>query len=78
MKILKKSAPFLGVALFWLLLWQLAAWKTGTALLLPSPLETLTRLWELAHTAEFFKITALTSVGNKGAVTLLDECGISF
>lgn len=58
MKILKKSAPFLGVALFWVLLWQLAAWKTGTALLLPSPLETLTRLGELARTSEFFIITA--------------------
>jgi NitT/TauT family transport system permease protein len=60
MKIIKKSAPFLGVALFWVLLWQLAAWKTGTPLLLPSPLETLTRLWELAHTSEFFKITAFS------------------
>ncbi len=58
MKILKKSAPILGVALFWALVWHFAAWKTGSTLLLPSPVQTFARLGELARTSEFWIITA--------------------
>ncbi len=62
MKILKKSAPVLGVALFWALIWHFAAWRTGNALLLPSPAQTLARLGELARTPEFWVITAKSLV----------------
>lgn len=58
MKLIKKSVAVLGVALFWLLLWQLAAYRTGSALLLPSPAEAISRLWELAQSASFWRITA--------------------
>lgn len=58
MKILKKSVPVFGVALFWILLWQLAAWRAGSELLLPSPIDTACRLFELAAQAEFWLIAA--------------------
>ena len=44
----------LGWVLVWVLLWQLAAWKIGVVLLLPSPLAVLRRLMELGGTAAFW------------------------
>lgn len=44
----------LGWVLVWLVLWQLAAWKVGLELLLPSPVAVLRRLGELAATASFW------------------------
>lgn len=60
MKVLKKAALTLGVALFWLALWQGAAMTVGNSLILPSPFETLSRLCELAATADFWVFTALS------------------
>ena len=39
---------------FWLGVWQLAAWAVGRELLLPGPLAVGARLLELARTADFW------------------------
>ena len=60
MKIFKKIALPLSVALFWLALWQAAAMILNNSLILPTPLETLKRLLELTADNEFRKFTALS------------------
>ena len=52
----------LPAVLFWGLVWQLAAVAMGNSLLLPSPLQVLQTLGELAVTGQFWQIT-LTSIG---------------
>lgn len=69
-KILFKALEILGVALFWLALWFIAAIVTGQELLLPSPVVVAKRLWELAGTAEFYKITALSLLRVFGAIVV--------
>ncbi len=69
-KILFKALEILGVALFWLALWFIAAMITGQELLLPSPVVVAKRLWELAGTAEFYKITALSLLRVFGAIVV--------
>ena len=61
----KKSRPkvnALSAVLFWGLVWQAAAMALGNPLLLPTPLQALTRLWNLVVTAAFWQIT-LVSIG---------------
>lgn len=60
MKTIKKAALSLGVALFWLALWQAAAMSVNNPLILPTPLKTLLRLCELAAESEFWVFTALS------------------
>ena len=55
-KILKRAAITIAVLLFWILVWLFAAKKAGTELILPSPLQVISRLWELAKTTEFYTI----------------------
>ncbi len=60
MKIFKRTAAALGVTLFWLALWQIAAISIDNPLILPSPLETAIKLFELSLTADFWIFTALS------------------
>ncbi len=60
MKAIKKAALSLGVALFWLALWQMSAMIVGNPLILPTPIETLLILFELAENNEFWLFTALS------------------
>jgi len=53
-RILLTAAKWLGVTAFWLLVWQLASILIGSNLLLPSPIATLTRLGQMASTAELW------------------------
>ena len=57
---MKKTLKSLGITLlviaFWLAVWWLGAIRMGRELLLPSPHAVLTRLWELALTADFWTI----------------------
>lgn len=57
---MKKTIVSVGSALavlgFWLSVWWLGAIRMGRELLLPSPHAVLTRLWELAFTADFWTI----------------------
>lgn len=46
--------------LFWLWVWQLAAWRVDSPLFLPSPLAVVGRLGQLAQTALFWKSVGLT------------------
>lgn len=60
MKTIKKAALSLGVALFWLALWQVAAMIVSNSLILPTPIETLLRLFELAGKSGFWLFIALS------------------
>ncbi len=53
-KTLLSAAKWLGVAAFWLLLWQLAGMLLGSSLLLPSPVATFRRLGEMMGQAELW------------------------
>lgn len=55
-KIIKNTAVTLLVIAFWLLIWWLAAYRMGRALLLPSPDAVLKKLMTLAVNAEFWLI----------------------
>lgn len=46
--------------LFWLALWQFAAWQVNSPLFLPGPLAVARRLGQLAVTAAFWQTAALT------------------
>ncbi len=60
MKLFKKIAAAIGVAAFWLTVWQICAAAVGNPLILPSPLQTALRLFELSATADFGKYTLLS------------------
>lgn len=60
MKSFKKIALSVGVALFWLVLWQSAAMIVNNPLILPTPIETLFRLFSLAREIEFWRFTGLS------------------
>lgn len=60
MKSIRNVVLSLSVALFWFALWQIAATAVSNPLILPSPLETLFRLFELAAKGEFWAFTALS------------------
>ncbi|SCZ76244.1 NitT/TauT family transport system permease protein [Acidaminobacter hydrogenoformans DSM 2784] len=55
---LKRIAGSLGVAAFWLGLWQLAAWLVGSPFVLPSPLAVFSRLSTLIFERDFAISTA--------------------
>lgn len=58
---IRKTAKWLGISLFWLLLWWfVATFRVKQELLLPSPIRVLTRLGELASQPEFWSITLLS------------------
>ena len=52
----------LPALVFWLAVWHIAALAVGNPLLLPTPVDVLRRLGELALTASFWQIT-FTSIG---------------
>ena len=56
---LKNIVSNAAVAIFWLLLWQLAALLVGKTLLLPSPVQTLSALFALIQTGEFYLARAV-------------------
>lgn len=58
MKRLRKALRILAVVLFWVLVWELAAWKVGNQLLFPSPRTVLITLWGLIKTSAFWLVTA--------------------
>ena len=60
MKAFKKITLSVGIALFWLVLWQSAAIIVNNPLILPTPIETLLRLFTLAVEADFWKFTGLS------------------
>ena len=60
MKILKKALISIAVLGFWLMLWAVAAMAVSNELLLPSPLYTVKRTFELAAEKEFYLVTALS------------------
>ena len=53
---IKKILKILLIILFWLCVWQGLSMIVGLELLLPSPISTLKRLFELAGTSEFYAI----------------------
>ena len=63
-----------AVLLFWLAVWQLAALRVGTALLLPEPGAVLRRVAELASSADFWAAGGVSllriSLGSLGGIAL--------
>ena len=63
-----------AVLLFWLAVWQLAALRVGTQLLLPEPAAVLRRVWQLAASADFWETAAVSllriSLGSLGGMVL--------
>lgn len=58
----KKWLRTLAAMLFWLAVWQCAAFFIGKEVLIPAPAQVAVRLWQLAGQASFW-ITALSSLG---------------
>ncbi len=56
----KKIVKGLLITLFWVGVWQLISMAVGIELLLPSPLKTLKRLFELSKTAQFYKTIGIS------------------
>lgn len=54
---LKTAGKNLITLCFWLLVWQLLSLRIGKPLLLPSPVQVIGRLFQLAATAGFWRIT---------------------
>ena len=59
-KTLKIIGKKIGVALFWVLLWAMAAWWVDSSLVLPSPIDTMKGIATLAGDAEFFVSIGVT------------------
>lgn len=53
----RKAGLAIAVLLFWVAVWTVAALWVGKELILPDPLATLRRLWQLAGTAGFWQST---------------------
>ena len=71
---IKKALKTLLIILFWLCVWQVLSMIVGLELLLPSPIRTLKRLFELAGTLSFYGIIlrslARILIGTAAAVAL--------
>ena len=59
---LKKILTTAAAVLFWLVIWQIAAWKTDSSIILVSPVDAVKRLCELAVMGEFWQ-SVLFSAG---------------
>jgi len=57
MQTAKKIFRFAFPLLFWVGVWEIAAWKIGNVLLFPNPRIVLSTLWKLMQTREFYTIT---------------------
>ena len=67
-----RAVKNLLATLFWVAAWYLLAVSMGNPLLLPTPVQVLRRLWQLACTGQFWRITAV-SIGRilLGAVSAM-------
>ena len=59
---LKKILTTAAAVMFWLVIWQIAAWKTDSSIILVSPVDAVKRLCELAVMGEFWQ-SVLFSAG---------------
>jgi ABC-type nitrate/sulfonate/bicarbonate transport system, permease component len=75
-KILKITGKKIGVALFWVLLWAMAAWWVDSSLVLPSPIDTLKGIATLAGDSEFFVSIGVTLMRVFGGVFISVALGI--
>lgn len=73
----RRVARGAGSVALWLLVWQLAAWTVGTALLVPGPLETLATFVRLAATAEFWGSVAWSSARIVGSFLASFACALA-
>ncbi len=65
-----KGVTQICVALFWLGLWQAAAWAVAQPLLLPAPLEVLGQLARQAGTLPFWRTVAMSVLRTGGAFAI--------
>ena len=59
---LKKILTTAAAVMFWLVIWQIAAWKTDSSIILVSPVDAVKRLCELAVMGDFWQ-SVLFSAG---------------
>ncbi|MBR1972652.1 MAG: ABC transporter permease subunit [Oscillospiraceae bacterium] len=55
-----RTVKNLLATLFWVAAWHILSLTMGNPLLLPTPLQVLTRLWQLMGTGDFWSITAVS------------------
>ncbi len=72
----KQSGRWIAICLFWLAVWQLGAALVGSSLLLPSPLETVRTLGELAGERSFYLNIAWTLLRCTLAMLLSFAAGV--
>ncbi|MGN1445154.1 MAG: ABC transporter permease, partial [Eubacteriales bacterium] len=53
---MKKVLSYLGVLIFWVGVWWVAAWRVDEAILLPDPFSVVRRLFALAATSGFWRV----------------------
>ena len=53
----KRIARLLAAPVFWILVWEAAAWRVGNVLLFPSPRVVLLTLLDMMKTQQFYQIT---------------------
>jgi NitT/TauT family transport system permease protein len=74
---LRNVCKWLGIALFWLALWWIAAtWGVKQELLLPSPTRVLSRLGELMAQRDFWLITLTSLCRIFGGILIATVLGI--
>ncbi|MBC3797208.1 ABC transporter permease [Acetobacterium tundrae] len=71
-----KIGKKIGVALFWVLLWAVAAWWVDSSLVLPSPLDTLKGIITLSGDFKFFVSIGVTLLRVFGGVTISVALGL--
>lgn len=71
-RFLKIAVPLL----FWAGVWALAAWRMNSPLLLPAPGKVLLRLWTLAGSVEFWRITGMSLLRVLGGLLLSVVLGV--
>ncbi len=73
---MKRFLKLAASVLFWLGVWALAAWRMDSPLLLPAPGRVLLRLWTLAGSGAFWKITGMSLLRVLGGLLLSVVVGI--
>lgn len=75
-KLIKNTLATIAVALFWLLIWHLAAMHIGKDILLPSPISVIKRLLQIMESKDFYITTAYSLVRVMGGIVLASIMGV--
>ncbi len=62
--------------IFWIAIWQIAAWATDSVLILPGPVQTILGIGEIVQEGAFFSTIAITLLRVFLGVLIAGTCGI--